>query len=52
MSSPRIRLEAHVPPEAAGGTGELRARMVRTDHDDATLVQDVVDEPAVAASRR
>jgi len=41
------------PPAAAGGTGELRARMVATGAaQDPTLVEDVSDEPAVAASRR
>jgi len=38
------------PPEAAGGTGELRARMVTAG--DPTLVEDVPEQPAVAPSRR
>jgi ABC-type branched-subunit amino acid transport system permease subunit len=38
-------------PEAAGGTGEVRARMVSASTDP-TLVEDVPDEPAVATSRR
>jgi ABC-type branched-subunit amino acid transport system permease subunit len=41
------------PPEAAGGTGELRARMVATAPSaDPTLVEDVPDDAMVAPSRR
>jgi len=43
---------AVTPPPAAGGTGEVRTRTVERAPADATLVEDVPVEPAVATSRR